>query len=444
MKKIIALLLAALMAISTMAILSACKDKNADSGETSSQSESTSDTDGGTVPTYYTVTEEQWAAAFDSLDEGNFTAAMKDDSYESAVVVTDTLILEKVVQNGELISEQYRTNSNGSTMIYECIDNVWYKFPYVVASWDNGVFDGHIRKWEQEYGWFTEGIIEDVLPIELLDYNSFTYDEEKKAYFCESIEIKYDYGADYMTNFYAYFVNGEFFEITYDFHDNDVYSAPVYSVAFSRDESYRDISLPDEKDVTVLPTDYSKVEGKVYTVGGEFDWQNALVSFQLSNKICYESADTTATILPNKIRVDSPYDPCYYTFEDGTIYSYRFDKDKNDWVKEPADEKEINGEKAEDAWNTLLTGYIMRYTGDETRYFFSEFYYAYGEFEFDAENNEYVLDEYDSEQFNDQFRNIRVKLENGKIVEINFEVTVSFGDGSDFVEWREVTLTPAA
>ena len=444
MKKIIALLLAICTLASFMAILSSCKDKeDAEGVETSSQSESTTESGEEIIPASTTVTEEQWTAALNSLSSGNFTAIMQDESHEAAVVVTDTLIFEGMKQNGKIVTAEYRTNENGVTMVYECINDVWYKHPYVMDSWDNGVYGGHTRTWEQEYYWCTEGIIDDVLPIELLDYNDFTYDEEKGAYFCETIEINYGYGSDYLKNFYAYFVDGELFEVNYDFHDNDVYSAPIYHIIFSRDKAYRDISLPNEADVTPLPYKYSKPEDNKYVIHTEFDWQNALVSLQLGGYIYFEKEYTRFTMIDNKIHNFSEFGESYYSYENGAVYHYGYDIGENKWVKDAIEEYD-NATGAKEIWDSIVFEHLALYTGYSSNLIFEELYWAYDYLEFNAETNEYVIDEYQSDRNGNEFRNIRVKTECGKAVEISFEIPERYEGSENTIVWHKVKITSAS
>ena len=430
MKKIIALMLAICSFLSVMAILTSCKKEPSDTNGTESSSQSESDTE---KPISTTVTKEEWLPIFESLYEGNFHAAMRDEYYEATTTVTENLIKETRTGGGTAYT-QYRTNENGITILYEEIDGVWYRHPEISDSWSNGVFDGHYRSWEDEYGWSTEGIVEDVLPIELLDYDLFTYDEENKYYFCEVIEIKYDYGSDYLKNFYAYFKGGELLKINYDFHDNDANSAPIYNVTFTREEEYLDISLPDESKVISLPTDYSKVENK-FEIITEYDWQSAIISFQSSNMIRVESDTYKATILPEKIKEENEFGTVYYSFENGVPYRYDHDKGENAWIKESMEDGN-NETDNRSIWELRLRECITQYTGDRTNFIMPEIYWAYNTFDFDTDTHEYFIEEYESEIHDNVFKNIRIAFKSGEIVKISFECLYNY-------EWSSVVMTPA-
>ena len=370
-----------------------------------------------------TVTEQEWGPLLNSLYDGNYNVVSDSDYYSTVLTVTDNLIKESATYDGETHT-QYYENESGATYVYESVGEVWYKHPYVSSNWNNGVFDGYTLPWETCYFRNVEGLIDDVLPLELLEYNLFTYDDENGVYFAESIEIKYDnYPSDFLKNIRISFSDGKLLGISFEFCDNTE-GNPVYTVAFYLGEEYIDISLPDAASVVTLPTDYSNTQETVTTIGYEFDWQNAVVSFQLSNKIHIVSERASATILKDKIKVFVDGETTYYEKNDNKYSVYS--KEDGSWVMKD-DESE---------WQNKVEEVLALYSGVYANFFMPELYDGYKYFEYDEETQCYTIDEYESEGGDFAYKNVSVSFENGEILSLTFDC--EFGG-----EWLTVQMSRA-
>lgn len=388
---------------------------------------------GGNEEVTKTVSEEEWKTQLNSLYQGNFCAVSENEFYSTVVTVTDNLVLE-VAKMGEKNMIQYFSNENGMTYIYTPENDIWYKYKEIHSSWNNGVFDGYAVSWETTFGWYTEGIIDDTLPLELLDYDLFTFDEELGAYLCESIEIKYNENrSDFLKNLSISFVDGKLLKVELEFHD-DTQGNPVYRIGFYLDEEALNISLPEASKVVTLPTDYSNVEGTVTTVNTQKDWQKAVVDFQKSNQISFVSENMSAIIFADKIKATDGSEIVYYANENGKSYVYV--KENNEWRK-CADQVDRKEGPEHLSWAERHSYALAFYTGNYTNYFIPELYDMFGLLEYDEKDRSYKLDEYESERNADMYKNIEVSFENGKITFLTFKYMQESS-------WRKVTLSVVA
>lgn len=371
---------------------------------------------GGSGDAVKTVTEEEWNTELQALYEGNFCATSTNEYYSTVIVVKDDLVKEYAVM-GDVSQTLYYANENGLTYIYERENEKWYKYPEIHSSWSNGIFDGYPNTWEITHGWYTEGVIDDTVPIELLDFELFTFDEESGAYRCDSIEIKYDHGSsDFLKNLSVSFADGKLIGLALDFFD-DTEGNPIYNITFSLLPEDVNVSLPESSKVVSLPTDYSQNTTPVTTIDTAYDWQNAFISFSSSDNFYFENDNITAIILSDRIKAVEDGRTVYYANENGSSFIYT--QDSGEWIK-VADMVDGDGGEIHQPWSERRAATIRSYVGFHTNEILCELYDIYGEFEYDAENKVYTLDEYESDRSGDFFDNIKVSFENGKIKSISF------------------------
>lgn len=363
-----------------------------------------------------TVAKEEWLTLINTLYDSNLYIVMSDGTYESSVTVTaDSVKRQDTI--GDVSVTEYYVNENGLAFVYKYENNTWYKQPYMTDDdWSQGVIGGFVHyTWERVHYRNTDGIIDDMLPISLLNYDLFSYNEEVNAYYCECIEITYDFtdSSDYLRNIYISFENDKLLEIQYEFCD-DTEGNPIYNCSFSCAGDELIISLPDENTVISLPTDYSQTEGVDTTINAEFDWQMAIIAFQKNNKIHFESGNKQITILNDKIKFADGSDTTYYANENGTSYIYEYDV--NAWIKyaEGSDEdKEI----AAFSWQDRLDMSIMECFDS---LIMPGIFWSYDLFEYNETEKTYCLAEYESHE-GFLYRNISFYFENGKLINLTFD-----------------------
>jgi hypothetical protein len=246
-----------------------------------------------------------------------------------------------------------------------------------------------------------------MLPISLLTYDIFSYDEDEKAYFCKSVEIDYGYSSDYLTDMYIYFENDKLVEIKYDYCDNTV-DNPVYDCYFSCEADDVVIPLPDKDKVVILPTDYSEADGTDNKLDGEYDWQMAIMNFQKDHRIYYVDSDKEITIFEDKIKIVDEIGTTYYANENNDSYVYIYEGER--W------RKELEGVYGEDdtpiSWEERLRSTMYSCFDNEILY---NIFWEYDLFEYDAETKAYCLEELES------YKNIKLSFENGKLKNVSFE-----------------------
>ena len=372
---------------------------------------------GGSDDAVTTVTEEEWYSELNSLYEGNFCATSLNERYSSAIVVRDNLVKAFSVA-GDISQTVYYANENGLTYIYENKNDVWYKYPDINDSWTGGIYDGCIVPWEDTHGWYTAGVVDDTVPIELLDFKLFEFYEPAGTYRCENIEIKYEHGtSDFLKNISVSFSDGKLIGLSLDFCD-DTEGNPIYHVTFSLLPDDVNVSLPDFSKVVSLPTDYSQSTTTVTTIDTEFDWRNALILFSQKDSFYFKDSNITATILSDKIEVVEDGRTVYYANENGLSFLYV--KDGEEWMK-VADVVGSGEEETHQSWNERYSNSIQLYVGYYANEILCELYDIYEEFEYDSENKVYTLAEYESDRGGEVFENLKVSFENGEVKSISFE-----------------------
>lgn len=201
MKKIISLLLAICMCISFGAMLTACNNE---------------DNEDNNIKT--TVTEQEWTAAFDTFSNENFFVHYKVGDVEILETVTSTAI-KKVLKDEGVEYTTYYAEENGMSVVYECENSIWTKSVEYSNEWVNGEsVPSEPIAWSTKLTSEKEDIISDVLPFARFEFELFTYNEESKAYECERMLAKGDYGIVFtdFVNIKIAFENGKVASIYYD------------------------------------------------------------------------------------------------------------------------------------------------------------------------------------------------------------------------------------
>ena len=446
MKKFFAMLLAVCTCLSVCASLASCSHEHEwDGGKITLQPSAAGDgvktftcTSCGetrTEPVAFVadtrIDENAWLPAISELYNGNFRFAMTSGGDERTITVNRDIVKEYSYIGGVAVCEYY-VNVDGTSVVYKNEGGVWYKHNDVWDSWSGGVYHGENRLWEDQYKWSTEGVIDDMLPIELLEYTSFVYDEANGEYYCESIEIEYSYGAsDYLKDMHIAFENGKLKKITYDFHDN-IDGNPVYSVNVSCAEEDICISLGEAESAVSLPNDYSKTEGKTWEILAEFDWQYALVSFQKGGSVHVKGNGRDIVICGGRIKVVEGTHTGYYSEENGKSFTYEYNGEA--WVKNA----DMNGDLGQMTWSERVNIILELYTGDLTGMIFPELYWAYDEFTYDSEKKAYVADTLESDRGDVCYRNVQLFFENGRLMGMSFDL--AFGGASYSVELELATV----
>ena len=355
-----------------------------------------------------TVEKENWVSLLNSLYDRNLYIAMSAGIRKSSITSSANVIKE-VNTVGDVTTTEYYANENGLTYIYKCRNNTWYKQPYITSdNWGSGVLESvDHTSWEKVHFWNTDSVVDDMLPISLLTYDIFSYDEDEKAYFCKSVEIDYGYSSDYLTDMYIYFENDKLVKIKYNYCDDTV-DNPVYDCYFSCEADDVVIPLPDKDKVVILPTDYSEADGTDNKLYGEYDWQMAIMNFQKDHRIYYVDSDKEITIFKDKIKIVDEIGTTYYANENNDSYVYIYEGER--W------RKELEGVYGEDdtpiSWETRLRSTMYSCFGNEILY---NIFWEYDLFEYDAETKAYCLDELES------YKNIKLSFENGKLKSVSFE-----------------------
>ena len=382
------------------------------------------------------VTKEQWNAMLQALYDGNFQAVMSSGAYANSITVTDSLIKEQRAV-GDSVTTEYYANEGGMATWYKYENHTWCKQPYLTGdNWSDGLFMGvDHATWEQVFRWNSAGVIDDMLPIELLELELFSYDGESGIYYCDSIEIAYGSGSsDYLKNIRVSFAVDKLLKIEYDFCD-DIEGINMYHCAFSCAAADLVIALPDPETVVTLPTDYSQVDETVTTIDTEYDWQKAIVDFQKNHRIQCVRDGKTITILKDRIKIEDELGTVYYVNDNGTSYEIFEDQ-----VSDPDDDNPFVWKKAQDSeyvsWEERRLA-VMRdcFTGLGT----NNWYWGYDLFEYQETKygNYYYLSEYEDEHGSRfQYEAIRLYFENGMLTGMSL-------DYNNSEKWNYVELSLA-
>lgn len=335
MKKFVTLMLMLCMATACAVMFSACENANGD-GEVNNKD--------GDTPVVYTVTEAQWNKAIDikvcfALD---VTAGAENKSF----VFYGNNIMYTTKENNEEVLRYYEKN-----------DENYFSYYKENGEWKREIIsNANFEKYAEQFSFLKD------------KFGSFTFNENDKSYFCESV------GEDYK-NVKVYFENGKIVKVNADNNSESV------SIKFSY--GVQPFSLPSATYYTVTKEEWNKaleLEGDLEAeVNTNSEWMSA---------IFYGNYTMVTTKENNKEVV-------YYYEQDGENY-FCYYQENGEWEK-------------------------VNYTYGEIRdYYFkgttSSLKDTFDKFTFDETDNSYLC-----ESFDKYINNVRVYFINGKVVKINAE-----------------------